>query len=64
MVAATHAGEVKLLGLGKLLTDRYIANAKAFRYQDQNQNQNQNQNLQMLEFQGGAVLMAVTTIAF
>jgi len=56
LVAATYAGEIKLLGIGKLLTDRYITQAEEFRDQDR--------QLQLREFRGGAIFMAVTTIAF
>jgi ATP-binding cassette subfamily B protein len=56
LVTATHAGEIKLLGIGKLLTDRYITQAEEFRDQDQ--------QLQLKEFSGGVVFMTVTTIAF
>jgi ABC-type multidrug transport system fused ATPase/permease subunit len=52
----THAGEVKLLGIGGLLTDRFIATIKEFRDQDQ--------KLQLRQFGGGAVFVTVTTIAF
>ena len=56
LVAATHAGEIKLLGIGKLLTDRYTHQGEEFRDQDQ--------QLQLREFRGGAIFMTVTTVAF
>nr|MBP6681791.1 ABC transporter ATP-binding protein [Halioglobus sp.] len=56
LVAATYAGEIKLLGIGKLLTDRYTTQAEEFRDQDR--------QLQLREFRGGAIFMAVTTMAF
>ncbi|MFO7551955.1 MAG: ABC transporter ATP-binding protein [Haliea sp.] len=51
-----HAGEVRLLGIGHLLTDKFIAAMKDFRDQDQ--------KLQLRQFAGGATFVSITTIAF
>lgn len=56
LTTPAHVGEVKLLGIGGLLTDRFIAAMEEFRDQDQ--------KLQLRQFRGSAVFVTVTTLAF
>ncbi len=56
LTSPAYAGEVKLLGIGSLLTSRFVAAMQGFRDQDQ--------RLQLRQFAGGATFVTVTTIAF
>lgn len=56
LTSPSHAGEVKLLGIGDLLTRRFISAMRDFRDQDQ--------KLQLRQFGGGATFVIITTIAF
>lgn len=51
-----HVGEVKMLGLGRLLTNRFVETMAEFRDQDQ--------QLQFRQFLGSTVFVTITTLAF
>lgn len=56
LTTPAHAGEVRLLGIGDLLTRRFTAAMTELRDEDR--------QLQLRQFAGGATFVTITTIAF